>query len=220
MHREPLTAIGFWITSLKDDSLFPPQEFAGKRFDADVLSHLKSGETYEQYRGFSWCRFGCEVPHAEMGSCDLTDGTWVWPEGLAHYVERHNVDLPSRFLDHIARSSARTGADLWNRDDPVAFDFWEGWCRDNLSADYFIRLDAARQETRLLADQMLEGHFREVEQRTGLSTDPCIWTGCSNSALLGIRFCARCAAKMQQSHPEAAAYGAGLKRFLGSYAHS
>lgn len=36
-----------------------------------------------------------------MGSRDLTDGTFVWPEGLAHYVERHDVKLPDHFLQHV-----------------------------------------------------------------------------------------------------------------------
>jgi hypothetical protein len=74
-----------------------------------------------------------------------------------------------------------------------------------------------RQETNLLAEQMLEGHFHDVEQRTGLGDDSCISAGCPNHALLGIKFCARCAAKMQPFHPDAAAHGAGLTRFLGSY---
>ncbi|MFT5048691.1 MAG: hypothetical protein ACI8QZ_000078 [Chlamydiales bacterium] len=33
-----------------------------------------------------------------MGSRCLTDGEWVWPEGLAHYVEAHHVRLPDEFL--------------------------------------------------------------------------------------------------------------------------
>jgi hypothetical protein len=215
MHKS-LIAIGYWITSLNDDSRFPPQEFVRTRLGAEVASYLRSGETYEQYRGLSWCRFQCVVSYSEMGSRDLTDGTWVWPEGLAHYVESHGVDLPSKFLDHISSSVGKIASSR-HQGDLVDFSFWETWCRDNLSFDYLKRLELARQETTLLAEQMLQGHFCETEERTGLSTDLCIWEGCSNRALLEIRFCARCAAKMQQQHPEAAAYGLGLRRFLGSY---
>jgi hypothetical protein len=211
-----LTAVGYWITSLRDDTLFPPQEFVRTNLGVDVASYLRSGETYEQYRGLSWCRFQCGIPLRDMGSRDLTDGTWVWPEGLAHYVESHSVNLPPRFVGHIA-SSVRAVATSRSRDDLVEFGFWEAWCRHNLSSDYFKRLETARQETNLMAEQMLEGHFHDVELRTGLSTDSCICAGCPNRALLGIRFCARCAAKMQSRHPDAAAHGAGLMRFLGSY---
>lgn len=29
----------------------------------------------------------------------LTDGQWVWPEILAHYVEKYRVKLPREFTD-------------------------------------------------------------------------------------------------------------------------
>ncbi|MGW2641549.1 hypothetical protein [Streptomyces sp. NPDC001348] len=31
----------------------------------------------------------------------LTDGTWIWPIDLIHYVRRHHVALPQELLDHI-----------------------------------------------------------------------------------------------------------------------
>ena len=37
-----------------------------------------------------------------MGTQDLTDGTWVWPEGLAHYVRVHGIALPDEFVAHMA----------------------------------------------------------------------------------------------------------------------
>lgn len=36
-----------------------------------------------------------------MGHRDLTDGVYVWPEGLAHYVKAHAVRLPDDFLAHV-----------------------------------------------------------------------------------------------------------------------
>ena len=33
-----------------------------------------------------------------MGSTDQTDGEWVWPKGLAHYIEHHSVALPEEFI--------------------------------------------------------------------------------------------------------------------------
>ena len=49
--------------------------------------------------GYSFCRFACGTPDEEMGSIDLYDGVWVWPEGLAHYVECHSVCLPDEFIE-------------------------------------------------------------------------------------------------------------------------
>lgn len=31
----------------------------------------------------------------------MTDGTWIWPIDLMHYVRRHHVSLPQEFLDHM-----------------------------------------------------------------------------------------------------------------------
>ncbi|KUN89642.1 hypothetical protein AQJ66_04185 [Streptomyces bungoensis] len=31
----------------------------------------------------------------------MTDGTWLWPVDLTHYVRRHHAALPREFLDHI-----------------------------------------------------------------------------------------------------------------------
>ena len=39
--------------------------------------------------------------NVDMGCRELSDGTYVWPEGLAHYVEEHNVRLPQQFVDHV-----------------------------------------------------------------------------------------------------------------------
>jgi len=34
-----------------------------------------------------------------MGCVDYFDGIWEWPQGLAHYVEKHSVVLPQEFID-------------------------------------------------------------------------------------------------------------------------
>jgi hypothetical protein len=48
--------------------------------------------------GYSFCRFACGTPDEDMGSSDCDDGEWVWPAGLAHYVERHAVRLPGELI--------------------------------------------------------------------------------------------------------------------------
>jgi hypothetical protein len=57
----------------------------------DVAAYLRSGVTYVAAAGVSACR----LCGAANGSTELTDGThFVWPSGLAHYVEAHSVRLP------------------------------------------------------------------------------------------------------------------------------
>ena len=66
-----------------------------------IIAYLKSGEESAAYMGFPRCRFKCGKPDFEMGTMDLTDGKYVWPEGLYHYVEAHNVKLPDDFIAHM-----------------------------------------------------------------------------------------------------------------------
>lgn len=64
----------------------------------EVARYLDQGTIVEVYRGWSHCRIcGFE----RNGHADLTDGTYVWPEGLAHYVREHRVRLPERFTTHV-----------------------------------------------------------------------------------------------------------------------
>jgi hypothetical protein len=159
------------------------------------------------------------IPVRNLGTRDGLTGPDRRNLGLAGgsrtLVEFHDVSLPSRFVDHIT-SGVRPAAHLRSPDDAVEFGYGETWCRHNLSLDYFKRLGLARQQTNLLTEQLLEEQFHDVEQRTGVSTESCIWAGCPNRALLGIKFCSRCAAKMQPHHPSAA-HGIGLRRFLDDY---
>jgi hypothetical protein len=62
--------------------------------------------------GYSFCRFECGIPNNAMGDSDLSDGEWLWPEGLAHYVERHSVRLPDEFIQTMRSHSWQVPAGL------------------------------------------------------------------------------------------------------------
>ena len=71
-----------------------------------VADYLTRGRTLVRYRGLSPCRF-CG---RHNGSKELTDGTYCWPEGLAHYLSAHAVRLPDDFVAHVeARISSTDG---------------------------------------------------------------------------------------------------------------
>jgi len=61
--------------------------------------------------GYSFCRFACGIPDQQMGCTEFYDGVWVWPEGLAHYVECHSVLLPDEFIQTMRSHSWRDQAD-------------------------------------------------------------------------------------------------------------
>jgi len=62
-----------------------------------VADHLKRGFVARVWMGYAKCRM-CGVT---LGDKDLTDGVFVWPEGLDHYLTNHAVRLPDWFVDHV-----------------------------------------------------------------------------------------------------------------------
>lgn len=108
--------IGYWV-SKSEPELPDPLDFVDNDWDSDerakVVAYLQAGETFESWRGSSWCRFeGIEGKGRQRPPCTqgqgmgykcLTDGTYVWPQGFAHYIECHGVKPPQEFIDHVRR---------------------------------------------------------------------------------------------------------------------
>src|SRR4051794_1813983 len=70
--------------------------------------YLRSGTVVATAAGVSTCR----LCGAVNGSAEQTDGEhFVWPEGLAHYVEEHHVRLPDEVVA-VAVSGATLSVDL------------------------------------------------------------------------------------------------------------
>ena len=110
--RKRLKTIGYW-QSEKDlyypnPLSFEDKNWAGKEKET-VLIYVESGEKLRSYRGYSWCRFGCG--HIDMGTKDLTDGEYVWPEGFTHYIEFHNIKPPSVFIKKCKERKVHLGED-------------------------------------------------------------------------------------------------------------
>lgn len=76
-----------------------PEDFVKPEWDPlereVVIEYLKAGRIHEAWLGSAYCRMDCK---GHFGSCDLTDGTWIWPEGYAHYLEVHQVKPPAEFV--------------------------------------------------------------------------------------------------------------------------
>ncbi|MBN8883879.1 MAG: hypothetical protein J0H73_16400 [Salana multivorans] len=109
MDRSDLILIGYWAGPGAGD--WPgPQCFVDHDWDEEereqVADYLLRGLVSRAYMGYSPCRIcGCD-----NGALELSDGTYVWPEGLRHYVVEHGVRLPSGFV--LARAgNLRAGRD-------------------------------------------------------------------------------------------------------------
>ncbi len=101
------------------------------RYDDGVLRYLERGLVAKSFMGFSVCRC-CARADGTMGTRDLTDGEWVWPQGLAHYVREHSLPLPAQFIEriianglHAAPDAAAHVSEHW--DAPYDYTFWHAW---------------------------------------------------------------------------------------------
>lgn len=95
-----LIRIGYWYSN-REPHLPKAQDAVGEWSIPDlkpvVINYLKSQPVVKHYDGWSNCRF-C---HRTNGATCLSDGVYIWPEGYAHYLEKHNVVPPQEFIVHV-----------------------------------------------------------------------------------------------------------------------
>jgi len=100
-----LLPIGFWHSDTAPN-LPHPRDYVDPEWDQAerdrVMEYLEGAYIAGGALGFSWCRMGCGS--LNMGHRDLTDGTWLFPEGFAHYVLHHSLKPDPAFLDHVRRN--------------------------------------------------------------------------------------------------------------------
>jgi len=133
-----LIGIGYWhSTGAIAATRFPhPQGVVLPGWEREkriiLATYLRSGKTAYISCGFSYCRFACGVDDTQMGTRGLTDGRWLWPEGLHHYVERHSVRLPDEFVAHAsARRFEIPPEEVGDLNTQFSLEFWEAWCDRN-----------------------------------------------------------------------------------------
>lgn len=87
--------VGYWGRKIGDDLPMPVP--TGDEPDQDIINYLKAGDVHTPWLGYSTCRLcGCM-----NGTECLTDGTYMWPSGLAHYVEVHWIEMDEDFVAHV-----------------------------------------------------------------------------------------------------------------------
>lgn len=133
-----LISLGFWAKGPGDSRYVLPAALVDPAWECDrrekIVRYLRDAPQQAGYMGWSYCRFKCGVPDSRMGDSDLSDGTYYWPQGLFHYVEQHNVRLPSDFIDHMETQNFKPPQDLaigqFSSEDAQR-DFWISWCAKN-----------------------------------------------------------------------------------------
>jgi hypothetical protein len=103
-----LRLIGYWDGPFTGEGWPDVRDFIDIDSDVEqrraVAEYLRSGTAFAFAGGWSNCRV-CDIRN---GTTELTDGLhFVWPEGLAHYVEEHAVRLPDEVLAIAERGPAQ-----------------------------------------------------------------------------------------------------------------
>ena len=100
--------IGYWKSKydpgLPDVNDFVDETWTNGIERIVVTDYLSRGEEISRARGMSNCR----VCGKMNGSTEMTDGEYVWPEGLAHYVRDHSVRPPSDLIEKALAAANNT----------------------------------------------------------------------------------------------------------------
>jgi len=213
--------IGYWIRSLRDEEFPPPQELTTNYAPAvreRVANYLDAGAEFEVYRGISWCRFYCD--HPNMGCRERTDGEWVWPETLSHYVRDHYVKLPDEFIECACSKLPKLDLleERW-QDHSVDQSFWISWCASHRSNSLAPKLKSALQNADVETNQLRAQAIMEREQEAGVSDVECQWSGCHNRALMGCLLCASCTLEPEWPRRLSAPY-LNLRPVLGEFGNT
>lgn len=101
MDGTPLRAIGFWNGPHTPMGWPELEWFVDASWDRDdrefIADYLQRGVLARTYMGYSSCRL---CGRQDNGDSEYSDGVYVWPSGLVHYVIEHDVRLPQEFVQH------------------------------------------------------------------------------------------------------------------------
>lgn len=94
---------GFWRVEKGDGSIPSVEEVVDTNWSPDdrgsLIEYLKNSPVAVT-TAVGFCKCLCCSQQLEIG-CFRTDGVWLWPDDLVHYVESHRVRLPDAFVDHM-----------------------------------------------------------------------------------------------------------------------
>jgi len=92
-----LQRVGYWGGEFWPD----PEELVDETWAGNdreiVIDYLRHGFIARACLGRAECRL-CGI---QLGNLDLSDGSYIWPERLDHYLSIHHVRLPEWFVAHV-----------------------------------------------------------------------------------------------------------------------
>jgi hypothetical protein len=134
--KHTLIAIGYWHSIFEPEHPDPAWFVDEKWLVTEkqmVITHLLQSRPLADWTGKSWCRFRCG--ETQLGSKDLTDGVYLFPEGLVHYLQAHQIRLPEAFIRHVQQYQLlETDFGLEHCD--ITYEWWinqQGWKQNQKS---------------------------------------------------------------------------------------
>ena len=168
--------IGYWRVvngrgydepaELPDPHDFVDDDWARGSEHIFVSTLVQTATPFAQWRGVSHCRC-CDKSNGSQ--CLTMDGSWVWPQGFAHYIQEHNVRPPQEFLDYLSGLDSKLVGEVAGHQE----------CMDSIIARWTKHADGEdcpRKGTRCTFQAM--GYPRCHEQRsphTSRSSGSCWW---------------------------------------------
>ena len=159
---------------------------------------LEAGKFFVSYVGCAWCRFGCP---GEFGSAEFTDGVWLWPQGLAHYVRHHPIALPADFVRRATSAKSPQSAIRWppalvQRADDT---YWIGWARAYRASALDALLVKGRAAALETCESMLDAAGIQHTTLHGMGAGTCITADCTRQVVGDTVFCGRCLAERDRA---------------------
>lgn len=140
-YKNKVTMIGYWHPIHPSDINTTTIQFPDPRKLVDVswcpdsrdqiINYLKNAIVYCTEMDYAYNRF-TNLRDEDMGCRELTDGIWMWPEGLYVYVEKYKIKLPEEFVSHMKANDFVVPSNI---DDSLQdvyavnfdFSFWIKW---------------------------------------------------------------------------------------------
>lgn len=91
--------IGYWYSKYEPNLPFPKENSRQlSKSDKNILVKYLTYTNHKKicYMGHSDCR----ICNKDNGTSDILDNKYIWPGGLSHYVETHDVELPNEFVKY------------------------------------------------------------------------------------------------------------------------
>ena len=152
-----------------------------------MAAYLGAGTAVFQSFGLSWCRFGC----GNFGSRQLSDGLWLWPDGLVHYVRTHRVALPREFVQYVQEK--RVPASLGESESRhVDESTWLAWAADLATVARTGRLQRAEAELTSKIAAIIDPEIERLERVVAVGERSCATEGCTRLRLRSGPMCSRC----------------------------